>query len=167
MSGPHKNAQETLNSKQLRAIAHLAAGRNDRETASLVGVRRERVTLWRNQNLAFRRELQKRQTEISEQSRERLVMLLDRSLDVLERRLDQGDVRVALALLNRMPKGDSVKITQSVEIPSSVLQHVRVKYSDEAAEALADPVSRERVHGIIRLLEGMTEDVDSIVNLLK
>jgi len=92
----------SLDSRHRKAIGLVLDGKSDREVAGEVGVTRETVWRWRNENPLFICELNHRRREAHRATRERLQSLQAKVLDVLDQALDDGDTRVAMALLKRM-----------------------------------------------------------------
>ena len=88
-----------LSVEQMNAIDILVQGRTDQETAETVGVARETVTRWRNDNPHFTAELNKQRRLIWGDSHDRLRALASKAVDTLETSLDEGDSRVALEVL--------------------------------------------------------------------
>lgn len=84
--------------EQLNAIDRLVQGATDRETADAVGVHRVTVTRWRNYDVVFQAELNRRRHELWQASTERLRALLPRAIEALEHELDQGPARGRVAL---------------------------------------------------------------------
>ncbi len=83
----------------MNAIDILVQGRTDQETADTVGVARETVTRWRNENPHFTAELNRQRSLIWGDSHDRLRALAGNAVDVLETSLDEGDSMVAVAVL--------------------------------------------------------------------
>ena len=88
-----------LSVEQLNAIDILVQGRTDQETAEVVGVARETVTRWRNDNPHFTAELNRQRRLIWGDSHDRLRALASKAVDTLETSLDEGDSRVAVEVL--------------------------------------------------------------------
>ena len=88
-----------LSVEQLNAIDILVQGRTDQETAETVGVARETVTRWRNDNPHFAAQLNRQRRLIWSDSHDRLRALANKAVDTLETSLDEGDSRVALEVL--------------------------------------------------------------------
>ena len=80
--------------EQLNAIDVLVQGRTDQETAETVGVARETVTRWRNDNPHFTAELNRQRRLIWGDSHDRLRALASKAVDTIEVALDEGDSRV-------------------------------------------------------------------------
>jgi hypothetical protein len=93
------SAGSHLSVEQMNAIDILVQGRTDQETAETVGVARETVTRWRNDNPHFTAELNKQRRLIWGDSHDRLRALASKAVDTLETSLDEGDSRVALEVL--------------------------------------------------------------------
>ena len=88
-----------LSVEQMNAIDILVQGRTDQETAETVGVARETVTRWRNDNPHFTAELNRQRRLIWGDSHDRLRALASKAVDTLETSLDEGDSRVAVEVL--------------------------------------------------------------------
>ena len=73
-----------LSVEQLNAIDVLVQGRTDQETAETVGVARETVTRWRNDNPHFTAELNRQRRLIWGDSHDRLRALAGKAVDTLE-----------------------------------------------------------------------------------
>ena len=93
------SAGSRLSVEQLNAIDVLVQGRTDQETADTVGVARETVTRWRNDNPHFTAELNRQRGLIWSDSHDRLRALAGKAVDVLETSLDEGDSRTAVEVL--------------------------------------------------------------------
>lgn len=106
--GDKTRQKETLSIEQLNAIDLLVMGKCDREVAEAVGVSRQTVTGWRLYNPYFQAELNRRRKEIWGAAVDRFRSLLLKSLDTVERALDEGDARTAVEIL-RMAGLDMTK----------------------------------------------------------
>ena len=88
-----------LSVEQLNAIDILVQGRTDQQTAETVGVARETVTRWRNDNPHFTAELNRQRRLIWSDSHDRLRALASKAVDTLEVALTEGDSKVAVEVL--------------------------------------------------------------------
>lgn len=87
-----------LSIEQENAIDLLLQGKSDREVAEAVGVARQTVTEWRNNNAIFVAELNRRRQEIWGSQTERLRQLVAQAVSVLEQDLQQKqDLRLRQA----------------------------------------------------------------------
>ena len=91
-----------LTDKQLRATELLVAGQRPGAVAKAIGVSREQLWRWRTKNPAFGRHLETLRLELHASRVDRLWTLMDKSLDVVEEALDEGDPQTAMQLL-RLP----------------------------------------------------------------
>ena len=73
-----------LSIQQQNAIDLLIQGKSDRETAEAIGVSRQTVTNWRNNNPVFIAELNKQRKAVWGAQVDRIRYLISASLDVLE-----------------------------------------------------------------------------------
>ena len=88
-----------LSVEQFNAIDILVQGKTDQETALAVGVTRETVTRWRNDNPHFAAELNKQRRLIWGASHDRLRALAAKAVDTLELALDAGDGKAAVEVI--------------------------------------------------------------------
>lgn len=87
-----KSRQEkTLSIEQQNAIDLLITGKSDGETAKLVGVARQTVWNWRNNDILFYTELNKRRQDLWSANLERIRSLAIDALDVVAEDLQQTD----------------------------------------------------------------------------
>ena len=108
----------------------LVHGKTDQETAQAVGVVRETVTRWRNDNPHFAAELNKQRRVIWGTNQDRLRSLVRKAVDTLEAALDAEDSRAAVEVLK------AVGIYGQVEPPSGPENAELVLWSK--ARSLAD-----------------------------
>jgi transcriptional regulator with XRE-family HTH domain len=80
-----------LSQEQMNAIDYLLKGQSDRAVAEAVGVSRQTVWDWRNNDPLFIAELNRQRVELWREARERLKSLANRALDVVEQQLNSGD----------------------------------------------------------------------------
>jgi transcriptional regulator with XRE-family HTH domain len=80
-----------LSIQQQNAIDLLVQGKSDRETAEAIGVSRQTVTNWRNNNTVFIAELNKRRKAVWGAQVDRIRYLISAALDVLEEDLKDAD----------------------------------------------------------------------------
>ena len=110
-----------LNDKQLKAIEHIINGLSDGEVAELVGVTRETVNTWKNQNHDFIAELNKRRNSISITIQDKQRELVTKAYKVLDKHLDNQlnsdeiDVKIALDII-KMYKPIDLNLETDAEI---------------------------------------------------
>ncbi len=114
-------AGSRLSVEQLNAIDVLVQGRTDQETAETVGVGRETVTRWRNDNPHFTAELNRQRRLIWGDSHDRLRALAGKAVDTLEVALDEGDSRVAMEVLKAIGLSGQVQPPSGPEDADLVL----------------------------------------------
>ena len=85
-----------LNSKQIKAIHLLATGMSDNEVAEQVGVSRQTVNKWKNQDDKFIYELGKQRANIWEQHSDYYRSLVPKAIKVLEEGLESEDTKVRI-----------------------------------------------------------------------
>src|SRR4029453_8873154 len=97
---PHKTSQHaTLSIEQHNAIDLLILGHTDQAVAEQIGVARETICRWRNENPSFMAELNRRRKEVWQMAHERLRGLVGKAIDIVEKALNADDVKAALAVL--------------------------------------------------------------------
>ena len=89
MAKPDKTGQLTV--QQENAIDLLILGQSDREAAEAVGVARQTVTGWRNENPDFVAELNRRRQEVWGSQVEQLRQLVAKAVQVLAEDLEDDD----------------------------------------------------------------------------
>jgi hypothetical protein len=87
-----------LSDLKLRAVEMLVAGVRPGVVAQRLGVSRETIWRWRREP-SFRRHVQRLRVELHASRIDRTWALVDKSLDVVEEHLDEGDLQAALTLL--------------------------------------------------------------------
>ena len=92
---PDKTRQ--LSQEQLNAVEHIIQGKSDRAVAEAVGVARQTIWEWRNNDILFIATLNRERFELWKESRERLKDLAGQAVDVLEQQLGSEDPKIALA----------------------------------------------------------------------
>ncbi len=103
---------ENLTTQQLRAIELLIAGANVSDVAKEIGIARQTVSKWLNQDAHFQAELNTRRFELWNGLTDRLRGLLPKALEVVENELQNGDdARL------RMQAALSILKLASVEMP--------------------------------------------------
>jgi hypothetical protein len=103
---PDKTRQ--LSQEQLNAIEHILQGKSDRAVAEAVGVARQTIWEWRNNDILFIATLNKERSELWKESRERLKDLAGQAVDVLEQQLGNGDPKIALAAARHILQGNKL-----------------------------------------------------------
>lgn len=100
MAKPDKGRQ-SLSIEQQNAIDMLVLGKTDREVAEAVGVSRQTVCGWRLYHPQFQAGLNLRRQAIWGTAVDKLRSLVPKSLEILERELDQADepAKIALGIL--------------------------------------------------------------------
>ena len=84
---PHKTSQHaTLSIEQHNAIDLLILGHTDHAVAEQIGVARETICRWRNENPYFMAELNRRRKDVWQTAQERLRGLVGKAIDILELR---------------------------------------------------------------------------------
>ena len=85
-----------LNDKQEKAIRLVMAGRTDAEVAKAVGVSRQWVNRWRNQDEDFRYALQIRRELLRERHLDQLSELTEAAFEAVKEALKCGDLKTKL-----------------------------------------------------------------------
>jgi hypothetical protein len=94
-----------LSIEQANALEHLLQGQSDRAVAEVVGVARQTIWEWRNNDPLFIAELNLQRSEMWQEARERLKSLANRALDVVELHLDSDDPKASLAAAKYILQG--------------------------------------------------------------
>jgi len=91
-----------LSIEQQKAIALVLEGLTDREIAEQIGVSRPTVTNWRNTNAKFIAILKFERWLLWESSMERLRTLAGKSVEVVEKAVEDNNLQAALAVLKML-----------------------------------------------------------------
>ena len=94
-----------LSQEQMNVIDSILKGQSDRAIAEAVGVSRQTVWEWRNNDPLFIAELNRQRIELWSEARERLKSLANRALDVVEYQLNSRDPKAALAAAKYVLQG--------------------------------------------------------------
>ncbi|MGV8025245.1 MAG: helix-turn-helix domain-containing protein [Anaerolineaceae bacterium] len=85
-----------LNKKQELAIELVMKGMTDNQIAERVGVSRQSVNTWRNQDMDFMQELQERRRVLRATHMERLLQMVGLAMEVVQQALEEGDGQTKL-----------------------------------------------------------------------
>ena len=85
-----------LSDKKERALELVMSGMTDGEIAKQVGVSRQWVNTWRNQDAEFMYELEVRRQALREKHMDSLSQLVEKSINVLRDALEEGDPQTKL-----------------------------------------------------------------------
>ncbi len=97
---PHKISQyPMLSIEQHNAIDLLILGHTDHAVAEQIGVARETICRWRNENPYFMAELNRRRKDVWQTAHRRLRGLVGKAIDILEKALNADDVKAAVTVL--------------------------------------------------------------------
>ena len=132
----NKTSQESrlpkLSVEQLNAIDILVHGKTDQETAQVVGVARETVTRWRNDNPHFAAELNRQRRVIWSASHDKLRSLVGKAVSTLEVALDAQDSKVAIEVLKAVGIYGQMDLPSGPEDAELVLWHWARQLADIA-----------------------------------
>lgn len=104
-----------LTVEQERAIMIILTGATDAAVAEEVGVVRETVTRWRNDNPSFRYTLETVRRQTFQAMRDRLQVLAGKAIDVIEGHLEGKSLPAALAVLKACGFSDHSLVRQEME----------------------------------------------------
>jgi hypothetical protein len=130
---------------QLSAIDLLVSGKNDKETAELLGLSRTAVTKWRLYDPVFQAALNLRRTEVWGAGIDRLRSLIPKALDALADELEKKDSP------NRMKA--AVEVLRLAEMPDSWHQ-----IGPAEAEEIVRQIVKARRAQAPGLLDKLAED---------
>jgi len=126
-----------LSQEQMNAIDYLLKGQSDRAAAEAVGVNRQTVWDWRNNDPLFIAELNRQRVELWSEARERLKSLANRALDVVEQQLNSSDPKAALAAAKYVLQGTQLlgDTDLSIKGPTTpdviILERLRIEARQE------------------------------------
>ncbi|NLH22347.1 MAG: helix-turn-helix domain-containing protein, partial [Methanothrix sp.] len=108
-----------LSQEQMNAIEHLLQGKSDRAVAEAVGMSRQTIWEWRNNDILFIATLNRERFELWKGSRERLKDLTGQAIDVLEQQLGNDDPKISLAAARHILQGN--KLLGGSDVPKAGL----------------------------------------------
>ena len=115
-SPPLNPASRQLTEQQLIAITIMVAGRTLADVAKGAGVDRKTLYNWRHYHAAFRAELQRRRSDVWDETADRIRALLEPSVRMLEdqirSRYDQDRYRAARTILRLARVGSNIAVKQ-------------------------------------------------------
>ncbi|MFC5713834.1 hypothetical protein ACFPU1_13755 [Thalassorhabdus alkalitolerans] len=92
--------EQGLTIEQLNAIDLLIAGKSDQDVANVIEVNRVTITKWRNYDVYFRAELNKRRKELWGASIDKMRAILPKAIERLEKEIEkEHGWKVAIELL--------------------------------------------------------------------
>lgn len=135
--------QGYLTPKQLQAIGLLIEGKNDRETAEIVGVNRATVNIWRNRDINFIAEYNSRINQLRDviEASQHAVALkaysvLNKALDN-ELQKDEPDIRAALGVIRNFKATERLETNAEVIGKEEELKEFRAKGELSDAKLIA------------------------------
>ena len=120
-----------LSEQQQNAILALLEGLPDREVADRVGVARETVCRWRNQDPFFASELNRRRQDLWQEASDRLRGLVGSAVSTLEEAVGQGNVQAAVQVLKAVGVYGDVGAPTGPTDPKVHLQQQAKAWADE------------------------------------
>jgi len=118
----HKTSQyATVSIEQHNAIDLLILGHTDHAVAEQIGVARETICRWRNENPYFMAELNRQRKAVWQTAHERLRGLVGKAIDIVEKALNADDVKAALTVLKATNLYGHVEAPQGETDPDLVL----------------------------------------------
>ena len=104
-----ETAKADLASKQSLAIPLIVAGRSDQQVADEIGVSRQTILNWRNNDTRFRQELQETKESLRQAQLVTLSKIVDKAFKTVEELLDNPDPKVRLKVALDVLKGTEWK----------------------------------------------------------
>ncbi len=153
----HRDAASRLPIEQQNAIDLLIQGKPDHEVAAAVGVVRETVTRWRHENPYFVAELNRQRKALWGTAHERLRGLVHKAVDILEKALEEGDLKAAVAVLKAVRLYGTVPPPSGPEDPELVLWQEAQAWA--AAEVQRDGPAVDPLHALLDANAGKQVDL--------
>lgn len=93
-----------MEAKKIRMVDFYMQGKTDAEIGQEIGVSRETVNTWRNNDPEVIAEINKQIQAIGDRMRARLVKLTGKAFDLVDKKLDDGDIQTALSVLRLLER---------------------------------------------------------------
>jgi hypothetical protein len=138
--------EQGLTTAQLNAIDLLVTGKTDQEVADIIGVNRVTITKWKNYDIYFQAELNKRRKEIWGASIDRIRALVPKAMERLEKEVDgENGWKVALEVIKLA--GIESKYIRNIghEDADSILTELAQKKINQELFSTTDDFSKEQI----------------------
>ncbi|MGZ9871790.1 hypothetical protein ACU3L3_25810 [Priestia endophytica] len=147
--------EQGLTVEQLNAIDLLITGKNDKETAEVVGVNRVTITKWRNYDFYFQAELNKRRKEVFSSSIDRMRSLLPKAVNRLEQEIDTDNGwKIALEVIKIAGiENKHLQIIGHDEVEKLIREETEKKSTDELLSIVSDSSIEELLSDYKRKIE--------------
>ena len=126
--------KQSLNAKQELAIDLVMVGLSDGEIAKRVGVGRQRVNTWRNQNEEFRAVLAERRKALHERHQAELSGLVSEAIGVMRKAMREGDIVTRLRAAQAVLRTSGLQMAMKAEKPASREEIIREFISEAIGE---------------------------------
>ncbi len=143
MSQGDKNIQ--LDQRQLKAVELILSGCSDEDVAEELGVRRETVCRWRNNNLSFQAVLNRGKKELWDDATSKLRNLAHKAIETIAGAIEDGDVKTSMDLLKSISMYGNVDAPKDATDPRVLLYEEAKTMADRAVENLP-PGWRKEAH---------------------
>ena len=111
-----KEIEATLNRKQEKALEIMLQGKNDVEVAECIGVTRQTIRNWRNNDAVFIITLEAQRKALREKHQDRIYGLVEKAIEVMSAALEDEDPKIRLqaakTVLSTAALKDSLKRQQ-------------------------------------------------------
>jgi len=134
-----------LDQRQLKAVELILSGHSDEAVAKEVGVRRETVCRWRNNNFAFQAVLNKGRKELWDDATSKLRNLAHKAIETITKAIEDGDVKTSMDLLKNINMYGSIDAPKEATDPRVLLYEEAKTMADRAVENLP-PGWRKEAH---------------------
>lgn len=146
-----------LTVEQYNAIDLLITGKNDQETSDIIGVNRVTITKWRNYDLHFRAELNKRRKELWGSSVDRMRALIPKAMERLEREIDlENGWKIALEIIKISGiENHHVQKIGHDEVDKIIEEEAEKRTTEELFSAVSDYSKEKLLNEYKEKLEGL------------
>lgn len=149
--------EQGLSIEQLNAIDLLVMGKTDQEVADVICVNRVTITKWRNYDIYFRAELNKRRKEIWGTAIDKIRALLPRAIERLEKELDcENGWKVSMEILKLVGiEGSQFKTFGHLEADKILSEEAENRVKDEMFSVTSDYTKEQILKEYKRELEAI------------
>jgi hypothetical protein len=139
-----KNFQRTLSPEQIEAAQLIAGGLSVTETALTVGVARQTVSEWKNQDSDFKNEVERQRSFHWRESISQIKTLTGKAIEVLNEGLQSNNFRVRLTCARAILSLSGIEnAAKESEKPPVVPQEVITKYCSHCEQENIDAILKE------------------------
>lgn len=138
--------EQGLTTVQLNAIDVLVTGKTDQEVADIVNINRVTVTKWRNYDIHFQAELNRRRKEIWGASVDKIRAIVPKAMERLEKELDsENGGKIALEIIKLAGVESKLIMNVGHDEADKILTELAEQKMNQELFSITDDYSKEQI----------------------